>query len=154
MRNKRIQHIFISVFVICWSVIFHYESLRAFYLAPFFEKPLPKIKFLFPPAGWIMFYNVDDSYALAEVYGIKEGKPQLIDPHEILRTRTIMFDNIHRNVLSTVLRPQLAPSVCRYLHYRFPYFDEFIVVQAHYPSLIKERYQKEQQVLYRCQDEK
>ena len=99
----RLRNILISIFVILWTIIFHYESTRAFYLQPFFEKELPKLKFLFPPAGWIMFFNVDDSYGYAQVYGISEGVAKTIDAHKILRIRAVGYDNIQRNVLSTVL---------------------------------------------------
>ncbi|MDO8580528.1 MAG: hypothetical protein Q7S13_03515, partial [Candidatus Omnitrophota bacterium] len=52
---KSVRNIFISLFVIVWLGIFHYESTRAFFLEPLFHRPLYKFKFLFPPAGWIMF---------------------------------------------------------------------------------------------------
>lgn len=151
MANKKIKHTLITLFIILWTLVFHYESVRYFYLNPLFQKPLPKVKFLFPPAGWIMFFNVDDSSGYAEVYGVKGGQPQLIDPHDIFRTRTIMFDNIRRNILGGVLSRQRAPAFCQYLKYRFPYFDEFLVAQVYYPSITEDHYRREQALAYRCQ---
>ncbi len=49
----------ITVFVLCWSLVFHYESLRVNYLMPLTHHELPKTPLLFPPAGWIMFVNID-----------------------------------------------------------------------------------------------
>ena len=147
---KRLRHWFISLFVIVWTVVFHYESTRAFWLEPFFHRPLPKLKFLFPPAGWIMFYNVGDQFGFVEVYGFKDGQPELIDPHLILPTRPIGYDNIHRNALSAVLSQDIAPEFCRYLKRKFPYFDRFAVTYVQYPSLSKEPLKRLQQVMYVC----
>ena len=102
MRNK-----LITIFVIIWLVIFNYESMRGMFLIPWLKRDLPKVKFLFPPAGWIMFYKVDDSYGYVEVYGVKDGRTQLIDPHDILQIRPVGYDNIHRNALITVLDPHM-----------------------------------------------
>src|SRR5438309_486667 len=88
LTAKNIRNTLISIFIILWIIVFHYESIRYFYLNPIFKRSLPKMKFLFPPAGWIMFYNVDDSYGLVEVLGVKDNILQVIDPHDILRTRT------------------------------------------------------------------
>src|SRR3989338_9319288 len=103
MKNVRLRNTCITLFVILWSLVFHYESLRFFYLQPFFRKhfdvELPKIKFLFPPAGWIMFFNVNNGFGYVEVYGLKDKQIQLLDPHEIFRTRTIMYDNVHRGIM-------------------------------------------------------
>lgn len=150
MKNKRLRNVFITMFVIVWTIVFHYESLRFFYLNSFFEKPLPKVKFLFPPAGWIMFYAVSDSFGYVEVYGVKEGVSQLIDPHDIFRTRTIGFDNIHRNILSTVSNRQLARPFCTYLERRFSYFDRFLITVVYYPSISKEPHRRLQEVRYQC----
>lgn len=147
---RAVRDFFISLFVVVFVLLFHYESVRFFYLNPFFKKDLPKTKFLFPPAGWIMFFAVDDDYGCVEVFGVKDKKLQVIDPHDILRTRTIGFDNIHRNVLSTVGSPSMAKSFCPFLERRFPYFDRFLVVAVYYPSLTKEPYQRLQQVQYQC----
>lgn len=102
MILKKYRNVIVSIFVILWLGVFHYESLRHSYLQPFFRQALPKLKFLYPPAGWIMFYQVDDRAVYAKVYGIRNGNAQLIDPHEIIRTRFIGFDMVHRNVLSTI----------------------------------------------------
>ena len=147
---QRLRNSIITIFVICWTILFHYESTRYFYLNPFFKRDLPKMKFLFPPAGWIMFFNVDESYGFAEVYGVKDGQAQLIDPHEILRTRAIGYDNIYRNVLSTVLSPHFQGPFCRFLERKFPDFDGFVVTAVEYPSVIKERHRRLQQVVYQC----
>ena len=79
------------IFIILWLGIFHYESIRYTYLNPLFQRNFPKFKFLFPPAGWIMFYHIDDDFGYVEVYGVKRGESQLLDPHEIFRTRTIFL---------------------------------------------------------------
>ena len=148
---RHIKDICISLFVIIWILAFHYESLRAFYLNPLFKRELPKVKFLFPPAGWIMFFNVDESYGMAEVYGIKNGQPQLIDPHDIFQTKAIGYDNIHRNVLSGVLDPRKGQSFCRFLRRKFPDYEGFWVVAVQYPSVIRQPGQKLYRVMYRCQ---
>lgn len=145
MRNA-----FISIFVVVWLAVFHYESTRYFFLEPMVKHPLPKLKFLFPPAGWIMFYNVGPTYGLAEVYGVKGGQSQLIDPHQILETRAIGYDNIHRNVLAGVLNPGQGDPFCRYLKRKFPYFDSFAVVYAQYPSVIERPFEKVQSIAYEC----
>ena len=150
LTAKNIRNTIISIFIILWIIVFHYESIRYFYLNPIFKQNLPKMKFLFPPAGWIMFYNVDDTYGFVEVLGIKDNVLQLIDPHDILRTRTIGFDNIHRNVLSTVADRHVAKSFCQFLDRRFPYFDGFAVTAVEYPSVTKEPYHRVQRVLYQC----
>jgi len=100
----------ISVFVIGWLLVFNYETLRHSYLDRWLGLELPKVKFLFPPAGWIMFYRVDDSEGRAEVWGIRAGRPELVDPHRIFATRWVGYDNIRRNVLVTALNiPGLRP---------------------------------------------
>ena len=98
MPIKRLKRIAISIFVVVWLAVFFYESNRYFYLSPLFGRPLPKVKFLFPPAGWIMFFNVDDGFGYAEVFGIKASVKTKIDPHDILQTKAVGYDNIHRNV--------------------------------------------------------
>lgn len=150
MKQNFIRHTIITIFVIIWTLLFHYESTRHFYLEPLLGKPLFKVKFLFPPAGWIMFYNVDDHFGYVEVYGIRGKETQLIDPHDIFRTRTFGFDNIHRNILSSVADPGLGRSFCRFLRYRFPYFDRFAVTVVYYPSIIKKPYERYQEIKYQC----
>ena len=84
MLSLRARNIVITIFVIAWLLVFNYESIRYFYLNPFFGHQLPKVKFLFPPAGWVMFFNVGNGFGHAQVYGIKEGRTLALDPHEIL----------------------------------------------------------------------
>ena len=148
--RRRLRKFLISLFVILWTVVFHYESTRNFYLNPFFKKNCPKVKFLFPPAGWIMFFNVDDSYGAAEVYGRKDGRRERIDPHKILATKAVGYDNIHRNVLSEVLSPYEAQPFCGFLKRKFPGFDEFAVVTTYYPSLTKDPQKKFYKIMYVC----
>lgn len=150
MPSKKLRDILISIFVIVWLLIFHYESARYFYLQPFFAKPLPKMKFLFPPAGWIMFYNVGDRSVFAEVLGGKNGHWQSIDPHEIIRNRFVGFDMVHRNVLSEVLNPEFKKGFCASLQRQFPEFDGFMVTAIEYPSLTKSRLQRYQAPVYQC----
>jgi len=150
MRSLKLRNLFISIFVIIWLVIFNYESLRSFYLQPILKTRLPKLKFLFPPAGWIMFYNVDDRAGYAQVYGIKKGQPVPIDPHDIIKTRFIGFDMVQRNVLSTVLAPEVRKSFCASLHNQFPEFESFIVTVIQYPSLKASRYDRQEVPVYQC----
>ena len=142
----------ISTFVLLWLAVFYYESTCVYYLQPLFKQELPRLKFLFPPAGWIMFYHIDDNFNYAEVYGVKNGVPQLIDPHQILQTRAIGYDNIHRNALITVLEPGMAQVFCPYLKRKFPYFDKFMVTYVTYPHLTQEPLEREQLVAYSCGD--
>lgn len=148
--GSRARDFWIIFFVIVWTCVFHYESLRFFYLNPFLKHELPKVKFLFPPAGWIMFFDVDETYTMAEVYGIKKGKPELVDPHLIFATKAIGYDNIHRNVLSSVLYPQQGDRFCRFLRRKFPDYGGFLVAAAHYPSVVKEPAKKLYRVMYQC----
>jgi hypothetical protein len=140
----------ISVFVAVWIAVFHYETLRLNYLSPLAGRELPKLKFLFPPAGWIMFFNVDRSYGGAEVYGVRDGEPFLIDPHDIFRTRFVGYDNIRRNVLISALSPADAPKFCRYLHRKFPQYEAFAVAYVVYPDLVSQPGQKFYRLAYRC----
>ena len=141
----------ITWFVLCWTLLFQYESLRANYLSPFLKRPLPKLALLFPPAGWIMFYNVDARYGFAEVYGIRGNKAVLLDPHTIFSTKAVGYDNIHRNVLVGVLDEHRAPSFCRYLTRKFPSYDDFLVVYAEYPDVVETPDRIVRQPMYRCQ---
>jgi len=117
---------------------------------------------LFPPAGWIMFYNVNDQFGEAQVYGIKgvnlrsesgryvlEGKNyKLIDQHDIFRTRTIFFDNIKRGLIHGAIRRQ--KQFCDFLEFRFPYFDAFEVRYVYYPEMSKKPYKTIQRTQYQC----
>jgi len=150
MNRKRLRNGCITIFVILWTLIFQYESIRYFYLNPLFDRDLPKVKFLFPPAGWIMFFNVDDNFGHIEVFGLKGNTSHLIDPHDIFRTRTIGFDNIHRNILSTVANRHYSRSFCRFLEYRFPYYDKFVILGVYYPSITEKPFERIQNVQYQC----
>jgi hypothetical protein len=150
MTKTRLRNAVITLFVIVWTAVFHYESLRYFYLNSLFKRDLPKLKLLFPPAGWIMFFDVDDAYATVDVYGIKGNSTQLIDPHDIFRTRTFGFDNIHRGIMGIAANREKAPMFCQFLRRRFPYFEKFAIVQDYYPSITKEPYHRMEQVLYQC----
>ena len=141
----------ITVFVIGWLLLFQYETLRANYLNPLAGHRLPKCPLLFPPAGWIMFFNIDTSYGFAEVYGITDGQPALLDPHAVFSTKAVGYDNIHRNVLISVLYRDRAEAFCRHLHRTFPDYGAFAVVYAEYPDLIGAPQQILRQVAYRCQ---
>ena len=144
------RHVWISLFVILWIAVFHYETLRLNYLSPLVGRELPKLKFLYPPAGWIMFFNVDRSYGYAEVYGLTAGRSTLLDPHAIFETRFVWYDNIHRNVLISVLSPHDAPRFCRYLRRKFPSYDAFTVVYAMYPDVVNRPNEIQRQVAYQC----
>ena len=143
----------ITWFVVFWILLFHYESLRANYLTPLVGKELPKWPLLFPPAGWIMFFNVDRSYGFAEVYGRKNGQFTLIDPHNIFRTQAVGYDNIRRNVLITVLPRQESADFCRYLKWRLPGYEAFTVVYGAYPDVTRVNAADNiwRQVAYRCE---
>ena len=148
--SSKVRNIFISVFVIIWIAIFHYESTRALFLQPYFKRPLPKLMLLFPPAGWIMFYNVDDSSGYVEIYGIYRGQLQRIDPHDVIKTRTIAYDNIHRNILSEVANAEMKPIFCKFLQRKFSDFDNFLVTVVYYPSVSKTPHRAIQKVIYQC----
>lgn len=141
----------ITAFVICWTLAFHYESLRAGYLSPLLKRELPKLPLLFPPAGWIMFFTIDRSYGFAQVYGIREGEAIEVDPHAIFETRAVGYDNIRRNVLIGVLSRPLAPSFCRYLHRKFPAYESFAVRACEYPDVVESHDRVVCQTAYRCQ---
>ncbi len=141
---------FITVFVILWCVAFHYESVRHFYLQPLIGRTLPKIKFLFPPAGWIMFYRVDEAYGHMRIFGIKGNQNYEIDPHEVFRVRTIGFDNIHRGVISGAASARNSRAFCKQLFRRFDDFDDFKVTYTYYPHFVTEPNLRYQQLLYNC----
>jgi len=142
----------ITLFVIVWSLAFHYESVRYFYLEPLLKRPLPKIKFLFPPAGWIMFYNVGESYGYIRIFGTKNGQAYEIDPHDIFRVRTIGFDNIHRGVIIGAASQRQRRSFCRHLYQNFEQFERFRVVSTYYPNFVSNPYEQHHQVVYECSD--
>ena len=147
MRRDR----WITAFVIVWIILFHYESLRANYLNPLAGRALPKTPLLYPPAGWIMFYNVSPVYGFAEVYGFRGETPAKLDPHEIFQTWAVGYDNIRRNVLIGVLSRDRASDFCRYLRWKFPAFTAFAVVYSDYPDLMGTPERLLSQVAYRCQ---
>ena len=140
----------ITVFVIGWCLLFLYETFRANLLNPLVGRPLPKWPLLFPPAGWIMFFNVDQSYGFAEVYGVRDGRSFLIDPHDIFSTKGVGYDNIHRNVLVGALSREAPKTFCAYLARKFPAYEEFVVVYGQYPDVVKEPETIWRQVAYRC----
>lgn len=155
VRNQNIRNTYISIFVVLWMVFFQYESLRGFYFNQHLKKDFPKTKFLFPPAGWIMFYAVEPEAGYYEVVGIKGKDRIVIDPHEIFRVRTIGYDNIHRGILGTAYNPRnphVSTTFCRYLNSRFPEFDRFYFKGYFYPNIIEKPYERVQRILYQCDD--
>lgn len=97
-----------------------------------------------------MFYNVDNGYGYAEVYGVKGNQTQWIDPHDILQTRPIGYDNIHRNALVSVLDGQMQGAFCAFLKRKFNTFEAFIVTYSNYPDVVRNRFEKQQAVAYEC----
>jgi hypothetical protein len=150
MRWSRLRPVCISLFVAVWVAVFHYETLRLNYLSPLAGRALPKLKFLYPPAGWIMFFTVDRGYGFAEVYGLTDGPPALIDPHRIFQTRAVLYDNIRRNVLVSVLSAQDAPRFCAFLARKFPQYPAFAVVYGMYPDVVEQPERVLRQVAYEC----
>lgn len=147
----RRRDLLISLFVLLWIGVFHYETLRLSYLSPRIGRELPKLKFLYPPAGWIMFFNVGRSYGFAEVYGLRQQRqPEPIDPHDIFGTRFVWYDNIRRNVLISVLSARQAPRFCAYLGRKFPQYEAFAVVYGLYVDVVDRPDEVRRQVVYRC----
>ncbi|MCR4336275.1 MAG: hypothetical protein NUV91_00510 [Candidatus Omnitrophica bacterium] len=146
------RNIIITIFVILWMFVFHYESLRYFYLEPLVDRPLPKMKFLFPPAGWIMFFNLGDQFGYPQVYGVKNAIPQPIDPHQVIWTRFVGFDNIHRGIMGAVLEESNQKSFCHFLKRKFPGFDDFFVTHVYYPSLVEDPYERWEEIVYQCKE--
>ncbi len=140
----------ITWFVIGWTLLFQYETLRANYLSPLLGRQLPKMALLFPPAGWIMFFRVPPEYGFAEVHGIRDGQPTVLDPHRIFETTAVGYDNIRRNVLVGVLSPGEARRFCRYLRRKFPAYDSFLLLYGRYPDLVNAPERVEYQPLYQC----
>lgn len=149
------RNICISIFVIIWLLLFTYQTFRVNHLNPLIQRTfgitLPRVPLLFPPAGWIMFFNINPSYGFAEIYGIKDDRPVKLNPHDIFETRAIGYDNIHRNVMIGVLYPDRANPFCRYIRRKFPLYDTFAVVYGQYPDIIHMPDRFERQVVYRCQ---
>jgi hypothetical protein len=150
--NKIFRNSLISGFVVVWLFLFNYESLRALYLNPVFKRDLPQMKFLFPPAGWIMFYRVGDYSGEIEIFGVREGKPpQFIDPHQIFETRQIGYDNIHRGAMSAFSSEAVKPQACRFLRRKFPYFQRFLVTYVEYPAPSRNPMEQNRYVVYQCE---
>jgi hypothetical protein len=160
--SKTFKNSLISLFVVLWLCVYHYMSLKQFYLEPWLKRPLPRVPMLFPPAGWIMFYQVDDQFGEVNVYGLEGAKlvgrgrqvslnytdKYLIDQHEIFRTRTILFDNIKRGLIhGAVARQQ---SFCAFLEYRFPHYDGFEIRYIYYPEMTKTPHKRFERVGYQC----
>jgi hypothetical protein len=148
--DRRRQKALVSAFIAAWTLVFHYESLRYSFLDPLVGRELPKVKFLFPPAGWIMFYKVDKADGFAEVYGRKGEAVELIDPHRIFETRWLGYDDIRRNVLVTALEPAYARDFCGFLERKFPGYDGFDVVEAWIPDVTEKAPRILRQVAYKC----
>lgn len=145
MRNRCI-----TLFVLAWLLLYSYETLRLHYLSPLVGRELPKTPLLFPPAGWIMFYAVGEREGHVEVYGLRNRRPELIDPHRIFATRWVGYDNIRRNILITVLSRAYAPSFCRFLRRKFPAYEGFLVAYAETPSVTERPPRVFRQVMYQC----
>ena len=99
-----------------------------------------------------MFYSVDNSYGYVQVYGVKDGRTQAIDPHYILQTRSIGYDNINRNALITVLGQDMQQPFCRFLKRKFEYFDGFLVTYVHHPHVTKQPFEQTQTIVYECKE--
>jgi hypothetical protein len=147
---SRAKRWIVSIFVMVWTLWFHYESLRHFYLERWFDTKLPMTKLLFPPAGWIMFYRVGDTSGAAEVWGLKGDTIEKIDPHDIFPNRWVGYDNIHRGVLTHILHPSRGKEFCRYLEWKFPEYDNYGIVQVSYPSVTKQHGKKVLDMIYKC----
>ena len=99
-----------------------------------------------------MFFNVDDRFSYAKVYGVKGKSVLEIDPHDILPTRFIGFDDVHRNVLGTILDEGTSRPFCRYIERKFPEFDNFLVTLVYYPSVVKSPRLYVEQPMYQCRE--
>ena len=144
------RNTWITLCVIAWLGLFYYETLRLSYLSPLVGRELPKTKFLFPPAGWIMFYEVGAQEGHIEVYGLADGRPELIDPHRIFATRWLGYDNIRRNVLISVLSSPYEPAFCAFLQRKFPAYAGFVVAYAETPSVVEHPPRVFRQAAYQC----
>ncbi|MBI4348739.1 MAG: hypothetical protein HY553_18010 [Elusimicrobia bacterium] len=137
--SKTTKRAFLRLFIVAWLALFVYETLRAFQLAPVAARlagrpvDLPKLPLLFPPAGWIMFYEVGDTAGGLEVYGVSKTTATLIDPHRVFATRYVGFDNIRRGMLYAAAgRPW---DFCNFLRRKFPEYPDFSVVRYQYQDL-------------------
>lgn len=156
VKSRRVRNTYISIFVVLWLALFQYESLRGFFFNGYLKQEFPKTRFLFPPAGWIMFYTVEPEGGYYEVVGVKGRQRHVIDPHEIFRVRTIGYDNIHRGILGSAYspsNPHVAATFCRYLNSRFPEFDRFYFMGYFYPNIIEKPFDRRERIIYQC-DEK
>jgi hypothetical protein len=151
MQRMRVRPVLLSVVLIAWLALFHYESTRYNYLGPWLGQRLPKLPLLFPPAGWIMFYRIEPHFGTAEVYRVQGGQAQPMDAHVIFRTRAVGYDNLRRNVVLNVLHESQAQPFCAYLRRRFPQEEAFVVAYKQYPNLIDNPQQVQRRALYRCQ---
>lgn len=97
-----------------------------------------------------MFYNVPDSAGYVEVYGVRNGVIQPIDPHQIVRTRFVGFDMVRRNVLSAALNEGAQKGFCAVLQRQFPEFESFMITHVFYPSLTRSPWERYQETVYRC----
>lgn len=162
-RLSRAKRGAIWAFVVAWNLVFLYETFRAFQLTPLLQRlcaswkvdfpagGLPKLPLLFPPAGWIMFYQVSDSAGGMEIYGVDKGTTTLIDPHRVFATRYVLFDNIRRGMLFSAGEGGRQVPFCNFLRRKFPEYPDFAVAQYQYPSLTGEKPPKRLQgVLYTC----
>ncbi len=151
MPATRLRQLSSVVFVVVWIALFFYETLRLNYLSPLLGRALPKLPLLYPPAGWIMFYQIEPRYGYAEVYRINGKSAELIDPHDIFATQAIGYDNIHRNMLVSVLDARRGEVFCAYLKRKFPDAGGFAIVHAEYPDLIASPDRVLRRVSYRCE---
>ncbi len=145
-----LRDIVISAFVVFWLGLFNYETFRLNYLSPLFGRELPKLKLLFPPAGWIMFYRVDEWDGRCEVFGLKGIRRDLIDPHRIFADRYAGYDNIRRNILVTALEKPYVPEFCGYLHRKFPEYEAFEVDEVVVPSVLERPQRNNHRPAYKC----
>lgn len=141
----RLRKIAISVFVIFWLLLFHYEALRAFYLSPLAGRDLPKFPVLFPTFGWNMFYSLPNSWSTAEVYGSRNGpsEPERIEADRIFSLNFPGFDFNRRNVIGKVLDPKISGEFCAYLKRKFPAYQDFTIRHAVVTQLVPTRAPKQ-----------
>lgn len=152
---RRSKRAWLRLFIAGWLLLFVYETLRAFQLKPLVarlagrEVALPKLPMLFPPAGWIMFYEVGDTAGGLEIYGVSNATTTLIDPHRVFATRYVGFDNIRRGMLWSAAGRQW--EFCNFLRRKFPEYPDFSVVQYQYQDLGSGKPPERQQApLYGC----